>query len=92
MLQRINPKDKNLQAIVLCPTRELAIQSANEIRKLAKFLHGIKVLPIYGGQEISKQIRSLKGGVQIVIGTPTSDGSFAPSYIKTTNGRYCGFG
>ena len=69
MLQRINPKDKNLQAIVLCPTRELAIQSANEIRKLAKFLHGIKVLPIYGGQEISKQIRSLKGGVQIVIGT-----------------------
>lgn len=70
MLQRIDPKDKNLQAIVLCPTRELAIQSANEIRKLAKFLHGIKVLPIYGGQEISKQIRSLKGGVQIVIGTP----------------------
>ena len=70
MLQRINPKDKNLQAIVLCPTRELAIQSANEIRKLAKYLHGIKVLPIYGGQEISKQIRSLKGGVQIVIGTP----------------------
>lgn len=70
MLQRINPKDKNLQAIVLCPTRELAIQSANEIRKLAKLLHGIKVLPIYGGQEISKQIRSLKGGVQIVIGTP----------------------
>lgn len=67
MLQRINPKDKSLQAIVLCPTRELAIQSANEIRKLAKFLHGIKVLPIYGGQEISKQIRSLKGGVQIVI-------------------------
>lgn len=70
MLQRINPKDKSLQAIVLCPTRELAIQSANEIRKLAKFLHGIKVIPIYGGQEISKQIRSLKGGVQIVIGTP----------------------
>ena len=70
MLQRINPKDNNLLAIVLCPTRELAIQSANEIRKLAKFLHGIKVLPIYGGQEISKQIRSLKGGVQIVIGTP----------------------
>ena len=70
MLQQINPKDKNLQSIVLCPTRELAIQSANEIRKLAKFLYGIKVLPIYGGQEISKQIRSLKGGVQIVIGTP----------------------
>ena len=43
---------------------------AEEIRKLAKFLHGIKVLPIYGGQEISKQIRSLKAGTQLVIGTP----------------------
>ena len=45
-------------------------RTCNSVRKLAKFLHGIKVLPIYGGQEISKQIRSLKGGVQIVIGTP----------------------
>lgn len=70
LLQRVNPKERHLQALVLCPTRELAIQSANEVRKLAKFMHGIKVLPIYGGQEISKQIRSLKGGVQIVIGTP----------------------
>ncbi len=70
MLQMINPKSRALQALVLCPTRELAIQVAEEIRKLAKFLHGIKVLPIYGGQDISKQIRSLKGGVQIVIGTP----------------------
>ena len=50
--------------------QELAIQSANEIRKLSKFMHGVKVLPIYGGVEISKQIRSLKGGVQVVIGTP----------------------
>ena len=70
MLQMINPKSRALQALILCPTRELAIQVAEEIRKLAKFLHGIKVLPIYGGQDISKQIRSLKGGVQIVIGTP----------------------
>lgn len=70
LLQRVDPHNKKLQAIVLCPTRELAIQSANEVRKLAKFMHGIKVLPIYGGQEISTQIRSLKGGVQIVIGTP----------------------
>ncbi|MDY3853906.1 MAG: DEAD/DEAH box helicase [Butyribacter sp.] len=70
MLQRVDPHNKKLQAIVLCPTRELAIQSANEIRRLAKFMHGIKILPVYGGQDISKQIRSLKGGVQIVIGTP----------------------
>ncbi len=70
LLQRVDPRSRKLQAIVLCPTRELAIQTAGEIRRLAKFLHGIKVLPIYGGQEISKQIRSLKGGVQVIIGTP----------------------
>lgn len=70
LLQRVDPHNKKLQAIVLCPTRELAIQVAGEVRRLAKFMHGIKVLPIYGGQEITKQIRSLKGGVQVVIGTP----------------------
>lgn len=70
LLQQVNPKDRSLQALVLCPTRELAIQVAEEIRKLAKFMHGIKVLPIYGGQDITKQIRSLKGGVQVIIGTP----------------------
>lgn len=70
LLERIDPKDKSLQGLVLCPTRELAIQVAEEIRKLAKFMHGIKVLPIYGGQEISKQIRSLKAGTQLIIGTP----------------------
>lgn len=70
LLNKINPKEKHLQAIVLCPTRELAIQVAEEIRKLANFMHAIKILPVYGGQEISKQIRSLKSGVQIIIGTP----------------------
>ena len=70
LLQKVNPKDRNLQAVVLCPTRELAIQVAEEIRKLATFMHGIKILPVYGGQEILKQIRSLKSGVQIIIGTP----------------------
>ena len=70
MLEKVDPKDKHVQAVVLCPTRELAIQVADEIRKLAKYMHGVKVLPIYGGQDIVKQIRSLKSGVQIVIGTP----------------------
>ena len=70
LLQRVDPHNKKLQAVVLCPTRELAIQCANEMRKFAKFMHGIKVLPIYGGQDITKQIRSLKGGTQVVIGTP----------------------
>lgn len=70
LLEKINPKDKHLQGIILCPTRELAIQVAEEIRKIAKYLHGIKILPIYGGQDIVKQIRSLKAGTQLVIGTP----------------------
>jgi ATP-dependent RNA helicase DeaD len=70
LLQKIDPKERNLQAVVLCPTRELAIQVAEEIRKLGLFMHGIKILPVYGGQEIAKQIRSLKSGVQIIIGTP----------------------
>ena len=70
LLQKIDPKNRKLQAIVLCPTRELAIQVADEIRRLSKFMHGIKILPVYGGQDIGKQIRSLKGGVQLVIGTP----------------------
>lgn len=70
MLESIDPKEKAVQAIVLCPTRELAIQVADEIRKLAKYMSSIKVLPVYGGQEIVKQIKSLKSGVQIIVGTP----------------------
>ena len=70
LLQKVDPKSKKLQAIALCPTRELAIQVADEIRRLAKYMHGVKVLPIYGGQDIVKQIRSLKDGTHIIIGTP----------------------
>lgn len=70
MLQKINPDVKKPQAIVLCPTRELAVQVAEEIRKLAKYMSDIKVLPVYGGQEIVRQIKSLKAGVQIIVGTP----------------------
>ena len=70
LLQKVDPKVKKLQAIVLLPTRELAIQVAEEMRRFAKFIHGVKVLPIYGGQDIVKQIRSLKDGTQIIVGTP----------------------
>ena len=69
VLQKIDPDVKKLQSIVLCPTRELAIQAAEELRKIAKYMHGIKVLPVYGGQEIGRQIIGLKG-VQIIVGTP----------------------
>ncbi|MBO3445796.1 MULTISPECIES: DEAD/DEAH box helicase [Clostridia] len=70
LLEMVNPDDKSLQAVVLCPTRELAIQVSSEIRKIGKYMHGVKTLPVYGGQPIDRQIKSLKSGVQVVIGTP----------------------
>ncbi|MCF0225974.1 MAG: DEAD/DEAH box helicase [Methanobrevibacter sp.] len=70
LLQKIFIKDKSPQAIVICPTRELSIQVANEISKLGSNIKKLKVLPVYGGQPIGRQIRVLKKGVHIVIGTP----------------------
>lgn len=70
ILQKVDPQDRSLQAVILCPTRELAMQAADELRKFAKYMDSVKVLPVYGGQEIYKQIKNLKTGVQIVVGTP----------------------
>lgn len=70
MIQRIDPELRKPQGIILCPTRELAMQAAEEIRKLTRYTHGIKVLPVYGGQDIGRQIRALSQGVQIIVGTP----------------------
>lgn len=70
ILQKINTAEKTTQVLVLSPTRELAIQVAEELRNLGKYMHGVKILPVYGGQDITKQIRSLKGGIQIIVGTP----------------------
>ncbi len=69
-LERIDPNDRRLQAMILCPTRELAIQVSEEFRKLLKYKDNIRVLPIYGGQPIDRQILALKKGAQVVIGTP----------------------
>lgn len=70
VLERIDPKSKVLQAVILCPTRELAIQVAGELKKISKYKTGIEILPIYGGQPIDRQIKALKKGVQIITGTP----------------------
>lgn len=70
LLERINPEDRHLQALILCPTRELAIQVSEEFRKLLKYKDNIRVLPIYGGQPIDRQIAALRKGTQVVIGTP----------------------
>ncbi|MDP4173752.1 MAG: DEAD/DEAH box helicase [Bacteroidota bacterium] len=69
-IEMLNKSDKNLQAVVLCPTRELAIQVAEEMSKLAKYKKDVCFLPVYGGQPIERQLKALKKGVQVVIGTP----------------------
>ncbi len=70
MLQMIDPDSRALQGMILCPTRELAIQAAEELHKFSKYMHGVRIVPIYGGQDISRQIKALKGGAQIIVGTP----------------------
>ena len=70
LIENIDSNNKELQAMILCPTRELAIQVAEELKKLSKYLPKIDVLPVYGGQPIDRQIKALKNGVQIIIGTP----------------------
>ena len=69
LLENIYIPDPGVQSIVLCPTRELCIQVAEEINKIANYMK-IKVLPVYGGQPIGRQIRALNKGVHVVIGTP----------------------
>lgn len=70
ILENIFVPDKSPQAIVLCPTRELSIQVADEITKIGKYIKKLKVLAVYGGQPIGKQTRVLKKGVHVVVGTP----------------------
>ena len=70
IIQQIDPKIKHVQAIVLCPTRELCIQIAKDLIAFSKYLDYVKVLPIYGGTNIENQIKSIKKGIQIIVGTP----------------------
>ena len=70
LLEKIQEEDTSLSSLILCPTRELAIQVANELKKIAKYKKHIHILPIYGGDSIQHQIKDLKRGVQIVVGTP----------------------
>ncbi|MHA2405010.1 MAG: DEAD/DEAH box helicase, partial [Candidatus Kariarchaeaceae archaeon] len=69
IVERLNPDIKKVQALVLEPTRELAIQTAEHIQQICKYTP-LKVLPIYGGTSIQRQIERLKKGVHIVVGTP----------------------
>ena len=70
LLSNIDVHNKNIQVLTLTPTRELAIQVAEAFQHYASNIKGFHVLPVYGGQEYGGQIRQLKRGVQVVVGTP----------------------
>lgn len=70
MLEKIDLSNKNVQALVLCPTRELAVQISEEVNRIGKHMRGLHILPIYGGQDIERQIKGIKSGAQVIIGTP----------------------
>jgi ATP-dependent RNA helicase DeaD len=69
MVERLNPEIRKVQGLVLVPTRELAVQVADNIKLFAKYAK-LKVLPVYGGEPIQRQIRALTGGIHIIVGTP----------------------
>ncbi|AUC22730.1 DEAD/DEAH box helicase [Polaribacter sejongensis] len=70
ILELLDTSSKNVQAIILSPTRELAVQIGNNIKDFCKYLPDVKVATVYGGSSMEDQIRSLKRGAQIVVGTP----------------------
>ncbi len=70
ILETIDKEIRMPQAIVILPTRELAVQVANETRKIGKYMDGIRTVTVYGGADIRDQINKLKGGAQIIVGTP----------------------
>ena len=69
-IEKVDVKLRQVQVLVLCPTRELAVQVAEEFGKLAFFKKGLMEVPIYGGQSYERQFRALHAGAQVVIGTP----------------------
>ncbi len=69
-IEKTDPTQRVVQVLILCPTRELAVQVSEEVHKLALFKRGVMALPIYGGQSYERQFYGLKQGAQIVIGTP----------------------
>jgi len=69
-LDKIDLNVRKPQVLIMCPTRELAVQVSEEMSKLGKFKRGLRILPVYGGQSIDRQISALRKGVHVIIGTP----------------------
>jgi ATP-dependent RNA helicase DeaD len=70
ILQKIDTAASHVQALILCPTRELAVQVCREFRRLGADLDGLNAVPLYGGDPIDRQLRLLKHGPQVIVGTP----------------------
>lgn len=70
ILQKIDVNQYHPQALILCPTRELCLQIADDLNDYSKYIDGLRVLPVYGGSSIESQIKTLKRGVQVVVATP----------------------
>ncbi len=70
LIQMTNPGSREVQSLVLCPTRELCIQISSDLKNFSKYQDDFRVIPVYGGASMDTQIRSLKKGGQIVVGTP----------------------
>lgn len=70
LLQRIDPKERSIQALIMCPTRELCVQVAGDLVNYSEHAHQYKVVAVYGGASIETQIRQIKAGAQIIVATP----------------------
>ena len=69
-VEGVDTHNENVQVLILCPTRELVIQTTEELTALSKYKRGVRILPIYGGQQIDRQINALRKKPQIIVGTP----------------------
>lgn len=70
IIEKIDPVNPAVQVLLQCPTRELVIQVTGELMKLGRHIRGLHIVPVYGGQPISRQLTALKRGAQIIVGTP----------------------
>ena len=70
VLQKLDPKDRSTQALILSPTRELCLQISDDLNDFGKYIEGLHVVPVYGGTSIQNQIHSLKHGAQVIVATP----------------------
>src|SRR5690606_13960375 len=89
-LQKIIPKDRSTQALILSPTRELCLQITNEIKNYSKYVEGLHTVAVYGGASITEQAKQVKKGAQIIVATPGRMlDMIRRRYVDITGIQYC---